>query len=121
MTIYLRSALLGATALLAFSTGARADCGEVTIEMNWASASVVTAVSKFLMEEGYGCAVTVVPSDTVPAVTSVAETGKPDIVTELWINSDSGICPRWRRRARSRPWRPSWRMVGSRVGSCRPI
>jgi glycine betaine/proline transport system substrate-binding protein len=88
MTIYLRSALLGATALLAFSTGARADCGEVTItEMNWASASVVTAVSRFLMEEGYGCAVTVVPSDTVPAVTSVAETGKPDIVTELWINS----------------------------------
>ena len=44
MTIYLRSALLGATALLAFSTGARADCGEVTItEMNWASATVVTA------------------------------------------------------------------------------
>ena len=88
MTIHLRSALLGAAALLAFSASAKADCGEVTItEMNWASASVVTAVSKFLMEEGYGCAVTVVPSDTIPAVTSVAETGKPDIITELWINS----------------------------------
>lgn len=67
---------------------ANADCGEVSItEMNWASASVVTNVAKFIMEQGYGCEVTVVPSDTVPAVTSVAENGEPDIVTELWLNS----------------------------------
>jgi glycine betaine/proline transport system substrate-binding protein len=67
---------------------AKAECGEVSItEMNWASAQVVTAVSAFLMEQGYGCDVTVVPSDTVPAVTSVAENGEPDIVTELWLNS----------------------------------
>ncbi len=67
---------------------ASADCGEVSItEMNWASAQVVTAVSKFLMEVGYGCDVSVVPSDTVPAVASVAENGEPDIVTELWLNS----------------------------------
>ncbi|MEP1444437.1 MAG: ABC transporter substrate-binding protein [Hyphomicrobiales bacterium] len=70
------------------STSAEAACGEVTItEMNWASSAVVTAVSKFIMEQGYGCSVTKVPSATLPAVTSVAETGKPDIVTELWINS----------------------------------
>ena len=67
---------------------ANADCGEVSItEMNWASASVVTNVAKFIMEQGYGCDVTVVPSDTVPSVTSVAENGEPDIVTELWLNS----------------------------------
>jgi len=48
---------------------------------------VVTAVSAFLMEQGYGCDVSKVPSDTVPAVTSVAENGEPDIVTELWLNS----------------------------------
>lgn len=67
---------------------AQADCGEVSItEMNWASASIVTNVAKFIMEQGYGCDVTVVPSDTVPAVTSVAENGEPDIVTELWLNS----------------------------------
>ena len=52
-------------------------CGEVSI----------TGVSKFLMEQGYGCSVTVVPSNTVPAVASVAETGKPDILTELWLNA----------------------------------
>lgn len=70
------------------NSAARADCGEVTItEMNWASAAVVTAVSKFLMEQGYGCKVTVVPSSTNPAITSIAETGKPDIATELWINT----------------------------------
>lgn len=71
-----------------FATGAAAQCGQVTItEMNWASASVVTEVSKFLLEQGLGCAVTKVPTSTVPAVTSVAETGAPDILTELWINS----------------------------------
>jgi glycine betaine/proline transport system substrate-binding protein len=67
---------------------AQAECGEVTItEMNWASASVVTNVAKFVMEQGYGCNVAVIPSDTVPAVTSVAENGEPDILTEFWLNS----------------------------------
>ena len=67
---------------------ASAECGEVSItEMSWASNAVVTGVARFLMEQGYGCDVTVVPSDTVPAVTSVAENGEPDIVTELWLNS----------------------------------
>lgn len=64
------------------------ECGEVSItEMNWASAQVVTSVASFIMEQGYGCDVSVVSSDTVPAVTSVAENGEPDIVTELWLNS----------------------------------
>ncbi len=73
---------------VAFPAMAHADCGEVSItEMNWASNAIVTGVSAFLMEQGYGCDVTVVPSDTVPAVTSVAENNEPDIVTELWLNS----------------------------------
>ncbi|MDZ7709943.1 MAG: glycine betaine ABC transporter substrate-binding protein [Roseovarius sp.] len=67
---------------------AQAECGKVSItEMNWASGQVVTAVANFLMTQGYGCDVSVVQSDTVPAVTSVAENGEPDIVTELWLNS----------------------------------
>jgi glycine betaine/proline transport system substrate-binding protein len=74
---------------------ALADCGEVSItEMNWSSAAVVTAVSAFIMEQGYGCDVTVVPSDTVPAVASVAENGEPDIVTELWLNSTGEVYKR---------------------------
>ena len=83
------SALAGATMM---TSAARADCGAVTItEMNWASSQVVTAVAKFLMEQGYGCKVSTVPSATVPAVTSLAETGKPDIVTELWLNGAQAL------------------------------
>lgn len=63
-------------------------CGEVSItEMNWASSAVVTGVAKFLMEEGYGCTVTTIPSSTNPSLASVAETGEPDILTELWVNA----------------------------------
>ena len=82
-------ALAGAMALSATTgTAAYADCGDVTItEMNWASSAVVTAVATFLMEQGYGCSVQKVPSSTVTAITSITETGEPDILTEVWANS----------------------------------
>ncbi|WP_027857352.1 glycine betaine ABC transporter substrate-binding protein [Marinobacterium jannaschii] len=88
----MKKTVLAITSILAgaslFSTTAQASCGEISIsEMNWSSGQVVTSVSKFLLEQGYGCSVQVVPTSTVPSVTSVAETGKPDIVTELWLNS----------------------------------
>jgi len=89
----MRKSVFGlAAGIFALPTVAAAECGEVSItEMNWASASVVTTVAKFIMGQGYGCEVTVVPSDTVPAVTSVAENGEPDIVTELWLNSTGEV------------------------------
>lgn len=69
------------------ASAAAADCGEVSItEMDWASAAVVTSIANFLMTQGYGCTVNVVPTTTVPAITSVAETGEPDIITELWTS-----------------------------------
>ncbi|MDO6563551.1 glycine betaine ABC transporter substrate-binding protein [Amphritea sp. 1_MG-2023] len=80
------AALIAGTSIM--SSSAYAQCGEVSIsEMNWSSSQLVTSVSKFLMEQGYGCTVQTVPTSTVPSVTSIAETGKPDIVTELWLNS----------------------------------
>ncbi|MCI2393882.1 glycine betaine ABC transporter substrate-binding protein [Aliiroseovarius sediminis] len=67
---------------------ASADCGEVSItEMTFSSAIITTEIASFLMEQGYGCTVTRVPSDTIPALTSLAENNEPDIVTELWVNS----------------------------------
>ncbi|WP_425466064.1 ABC transporter substrate-binding protein [Ostreiculturibacter nitratireducens] len=85
-TKILKAAIAGGA--FALSTNAAMACGSVSItEMNWASAALVTSVSKFLMEQGYGCTVTVVPSSTLPAVTSIAETGEPDIATELWVNT----------------------------------
>lgn len=82
--------LKGAAVAAFLSTGsaAYADCGEVSItEMSWESSQIITHVSKFLMEQGYGCTVELVPSDTVPAVASLAENAEPDVVTELWLNS----------------------------------
>lgn len=79
----IRVLLLGTALSLPAATASA--CGTVSItEMNWASAQVVTAISKFLIEQGYGCTVTVVQSSTLPALTSVAETGQPDILTEVW-------------------------------------
>lgn len=95
--------ILFSTALvLAAPTVALAnDCGEVTIaEMNWASAGIVVGVSKFLMEQGYGCTVQVVPSDTTPAVTSLSENNEPDIVPELWPNSAGEVYDRLRQDGR---------------------
>ncbi|ONF43469.1 glycine/betaine ABC transporter substrate-binding protein [Marinobacter lutaoensis] len=93
MKQFTRAALLCAAVLPGLAQAD--DCGEVSItEMNWASASVVTNVAKFIMEQGYGCTVSVVPSDTVPAITSVAENGEPDIVTELWLNSTGEVYER---------------------------
>ena len=90
--------ILTATALTLLAAPAFAqdsDCGEVTItEMNWASASVVTNVANFILEQGYGCDVSIVPSDTVPAITSVSENGEPDIVTELWTNATGQVYER---------------------------
>lgn len=66
-------------------SAAQADCGKVTIsEMNWASSAIITAVASFLMEQGYGCQVTKVQTSTVPALTSAAEKGEPEILTEMW-------------------------------------
>ncbi|MCA7922465.1 glycine betaine ABC transporter substrate-binding protein [Burkholderia cenocepacia] len=82
-----RLAILAAALLIGpIATPAMAaECGSVTItEMNWSSAAIVTAVSSFLMEQGYGCKVQKVPTSTVPALTSLSETGKPDILTEVW-------------------------------------
>ncbi len=82
--------LLGATALafpIASAVQAQ-ECGDVSIaQMNWAAAKVTTEVAQFILEEGYGCDVTLVPSDTVPAIASVAENGEPDVITNFWLNS----------------------------------
>jgi glycine betaine/proline transport system substrate-binding protein len=90
----MRNHLLGTAIALTMPAAAVAaeQCGEVSMaEMNWASAKIVVATSKFLLEQGYGCDVNVVPSDTTPAVTSLSENGEPDIVPEMWPNSAGDV------------------------------
>lgn len=69
------------------SSGAQAECGEVSIsEMSWASSQVVTSVSVLLLEQGYGCTVKIIPTSPGLALTSLSEYGEPNIVTEFWLN-----------------------------------
>lgn len=85
------AALAAAGCFLALPANAQDSenqCGDITIaQMNWAAAVVTTEVAKFLLEQGYDCNVSLVKSDTVPAMTSVAENGEPDVITNLWPNS----------------------------------
>lgn len=81
--------LLVSAGLALFAHGAKAaECGDVTIaEMNWASAGIAANIDKIILEEGFGCHVTLVAGDTMPSFASMAEHGEPDIIPELWINA----------------------------------
>ena len=66
---------------------ALADCSDLTIaSMNWQSAEVLASLDQFILNEGYGCDAEVTVGDTVPAITSLVEKGKPEIVPEAWVD-----------------------------------
>nr|WP_110814198.1 ABC transporter substrate-binding protein [Pseudoroseicyclus aestuarii] len=91
----MKRALSVAVLAAAAPSVAAAECGEVSItEMSFSSAIITTEIASFLMQNGYGCEVTRVPSDTIPALTSLSENGDPDIVTELWVNSAGAVYDR---------------------------
>lgn len=93
-SILLAAVTTGSLALASTAFGAAHGKCEVSItEMDWGSSIIVTNVAKFIMEKGYGCEVETVPSATVTAVASLVETGKPDIVTELWMNAAGELEP----------------------------
>ncbi|PZU87720.1 MAG: ABC transporter substrate-binding protein [Shinella sp.] len=84
----LASTILAAGLYAAAGSAQAAECGDVSIaEMNWASAGVAAYVDKMILENGYGCKVTVVTGDTMPTFTSMNEKGEPDIAPELWVNA----------------------------------
>ncbi len=79
----------------ALSAPVAVACGNVTIaEMNWASAEFAAHIDRIILEEGFGCTVALVPGDTVPTLTSMAEKGVPDIAPEAWINSARDLLER---------------------------
>lgn len=83
------------TAWLVAPTQGHAACGKVTIaEMTWASAAVGAHVQKVILESGFGCDVELVPGDTVPTSTSMAEKGEPDIAPEMWLVSTREVIER---------------------------
>jgi glycine betaine/proline transport system substrate-binding protein len=71
----------------AFSTANAADCGKVQVaEMTWTSAAVLAYFDALVLKEGFGCDTEVVPGDTMPTSTSMAEKQQPDVASELWTN-----------------------------------
>ncbi len=80
--------LATATTFAALSTAAFAECGEYQMaEMNWASAELMANVDKFILENGYGCDIELVPGATTTTFASMNEKGQPDVAPELWINA----------------------------------
>lgn len=81
-----------ATAIIALglpATGAIAqECGDVVMaEFNWASGELMSAVDKFILEEGYGCNVDIVIGGTSAIFASMNEKSTPDIAGEQWVNA----------------------------------
>lgn len=80
--------LLYGTLILFGTTASAAQACTVSIgEMNWGSAQIGTAIEKFILEVGYDCKVEVIATTTIPAITSMIETGKPEVITEVWMNA----------------------------------
>ncbi len=83
-------AALGTTLTLAGAAKAEShgECGAISIaEWNWASGELMANVDKIILEEGYGCEVTLVPGATTTTFASMNEKAQPDVAGELWINA----------------------------------
>lgn len=66
------------------------DCGEVSIaSMSWASAKVMAEIDRLILSAGYGCDAQLAAGDTVPTFAAMQQTGQPDLVPELWVNTVS--------------------------------
>lgn len=82
--------VLGALGLtVSFAGAAMAqECGDVSIaEMDWASAELMANVDAIILEEGYGCDVSLIPGATNTTFASMSEKAEPDVAPELWINA----------------------------------
>lgn len=76
--------LVSCGSIAAYAAG---DCSDTTIAaMNWQSAEVLASLDKFILENGYGCSVSIISGDTVPTLTSMSERQKPDIAPEGWVD-----------------------------------
>lgn len=81
-----------ALSFLGMSGAALADCGQFTIaSMNWQSAEALASLDQFILNKGYGCDAEIIVGDTVPALTSLIEKGKPEVVPEGWPGLMPGI------------------------------
>ncbi|MER0237112.1 ABC transporter substrate-binding protein [Fulvimarina sp. MAC8] len=84
---FLFASTILAAGLFGAATSASAQECDVTISnMNWASAEVMAAIDKLILEEGYDCSANLIPGDTMPTFASMTEKQQPDVAPEMWVN-----------------------------------
>lgn len=81
-------AMAAAAAMSVAAPAAFAECGDVTVaEFDWPSAELMANVDKFILENGYGCDVEMIPGGTTTIFAAMESKGKPEVAGELWINA----------------------------------
>lgn len=83
----MRKILITTALTVVAGAGAASSCEVSLGEMDWGSAKIGTAIEAFILEKGYDCDVEVIATTTIPAITSMTETGSPDAITEVWMNT----------------------------------
>ena len=63
------------------------NCKFQMADMNWPSATLMANVDKFILEEGYGCKVELIPGATTATFVTMNEKGRPHVAPEFWTNS----------------------------------
>lgn len=95
MRNFLASTCLVAGFMALSHSASAAECGTVSLALhNVQSAEVLAYVDKFILENGFGCTVEMIPGDTVPSTTSMVEKGQPDVSPETWVDLLPEIVPR---------------------------
>ena len=65
------------------SFSANAGCKARLGDFDWDSANIHTAISQFIIENGFGCDVEVSKGSTTPIMAAFFD-GQLDVITELW-------------------------------------
>lgn len=88
MKTFFTSLILAVCLYAGIAPAEAAGCGKVSIaEMRWGSAGIAASFDKFILENGYGCSVTIVDGDTLPTFASMNGSGTPDIASEFWTKA----------------------------------
>ena len=73
------------SSLLATSANA-ADCKARLGDFDWSSANIHTAITTFILENGYGCEVSVTKGSTTPIMAAHYDK-QLDVITEVWYDN----------------------------------
>ncbi len=79
--------ILMSAAAMASVSGTALACGSIDVgEPNWSTAQIVAAVDSFILSNGMGCDVSLVPAPTKQVIPLMMSATKPLLVGEFWAN-----------------------------------